>query len=148
MANVIRIRGTYGRPDEAVAGAAGIYPGMLLKKNSSGEAVIHDDEGGFSERMVAVENALLGGTTTTVYTSGEALQYVMALPGEELMMLLEDEQNAIIGSQLISAGNGKLKLVGDLESGEVTDQIIAEAMEAQDLTGSNTSDTLTKVRML
>ena len=141
----IHLKGPY-RYDEAYAGAANILPGMLLIKNSSDQCVIHATEGGRGECMIGLEDALQGSIVSTAYTISNIMPFMICQKGTEFYGLLEDGQNAIIGSELMSTGNGKFKLIGDLESGETLAQVIAHAIEAKDLTGSNTSDTLTKMR--
>jgi len=143
MANRIHSKGTF-RAEEIVAGAAGIYPGMLLTRGASG-VVVHATEGGRHEKMFALEDALQGQTVDDVYTSGEIVFLILPNLGSEVYALLEDGQNVVVGTELISAGNGKLKAVADLESGETLSQVVGVAAEAKDLTGSNTEDTLIRV---
>lgn len=145
--NRIHSKGDY-RQEEAVAGAAGIYPGMLIKMDSAGDVVVHDDEGGYAERAFAVEDALQGKTVDDVYSNDAIVTYILPVPGAVVNAMIEDGQDISKGEQLISAGNGKLKSASDIESGEVLDQIIGIAEDACDLTGSNTSDTLCPVRLL
>lgn len=147
MSNRIHRKGPYIH-EEAAAGAAGIKPGMLIKLNSSGQVVIHDDEGGRGEAGIVEEDALQGGNVSTAYTSGDVLSYLLPTKGGEANVLIEDGQDISIGDKLISAGNGKFKIASDLESGETLDQVIAIATEANDLTGSNTSDTLSGARFI
>ncbi len=146
--NKILLKGNYGRREEAVAGAAGLYPGMLVKLNSSGQVVVHDDEGGFAERCFVLEDVLQGKTKSDVYTINDIVSLHLALPGDEVQGLIEDGQNISVGDQLISAGNGKLKAASGLESGETLEQVIAIATADCDLTGSGTTDTLSPVRVL
>ena len=142
----VHSKGDY-RQEEAIAGAAGIYPGMLLKLNASGEVVVHSTEGGRAEKAFAAEDALQGGTVSTVYTNGSVVTYILPVPGAVINALIEDGQDIAIGDELISAGNGKLKDATDLESGETLSEVIAIAEEACDLTVSNSSDTLSAVRI-
>lgn len=143
--NRIHAKGDY-RQIEHDAAAAGIYPGMLLKVNSSDNVAVHDTEGGRGECLIAAEDALQGNTVSTVYTVSTPVTCILCQKGTEFYGLLEDGQNAVIGSELMSTGDGKFKLASDLESGETLSQVIAIAVEAKDLTGSNTSDTLTRMR--
>ncbi len=148
MANRIHSKGPF-RHEEAVAGIAGIYPGMLLKLNSSGEVILHTTEGGElgDEVLIAEEDALQGNTIATVYTLAEVVSYIVAPKGSVLNMLIEDGQDIAIGDKIMSAGNGKLKITTDLESGETLAHVVGVAEEANDLTGSNTSDTISAVRL-
>lgn len=149
MANRVHSKGTF-RQEEAVAGEAGIYPGMLLKLNSSGQVVKHTTEGGVlgDEVLIAMEDALQGNTIATVYTSGAIVTYIIPNKGSVVNMLIEDGQNIAIANKIISAGNGKLKASGDLESGETLAHVVGQAEEVRDLTGSNSSDTISAVRVV
>jgi len=57
--NRIHRKGTF-RHEEMKANEAGIYPGMLLKMDSSGEVGMHDSKGGDlgDEVLIAEEDAL------------------------------------------------------------------------------------------
>ncbi len=145
--NRIHLKGE-ARHEEAKAGAANIKPGMLIKLNSAGAAIVHTDEGGRGEAGIVEEDALQGINVLTAYTNGEILSYLLPAKGSEVQVLVEDGQNISIGDSLISAANGKFKIASDLESGETLDQVIAVATEANDLTGSNTSDTLSAARIV
>ena len=149
MANRIHSKGPF-RHEEAVAGEAGIYPGMLLKLNTSGQVVKHTTEGGRlgDEVLIAEEDALQGNTVDTVYTSGAIVSYLIAPKGSVINMLIEDGQDLSIGERVMSAGNGKLKSVDDIESGDTLAHVVGVAEEARDLTGSNSSDTISAVRIV
>jgi len=134
--------------EEYVAAAAGIYPGMLVKMDSSGNVAVHADEGGRAELMLAIEDVLQGKTVSTVYTISTIVTCILPCKGGEVNALIEDGQNVAIGDHLISAGNGKFKVASDLESGETYDETLLVAVEACDLTGSATSDTLCACRVV
>jgi len=139
----VHSKGDY-RTEEYIAAEAGIYPGMLLKIGASG-VTAHDDEGGRGAAIFAVESALNGVNVDTVYASGARVFAILPTKGAEVYAMIEDAQNVAIGSELISAGNGKLKLRTDVESGETDEETIAIGAEAKDLTGSNTDDSLARV---
>jgi len=145
--NRIHSKGDY-RQEEAPAAEPGIYPGMLLALASDGDIGIHADEGGRAERAIAMEDALQGKTVDDVYTIATICTYCLFLPGSEANVLIEAGQDLDIGTELISAGNGKFKALSDLESGETADQVIAISMAALDLTGTGDADTLSPVRFL
>lgn len=146
MANRIYSKGPYIH-EEAVSGIAGIYPGMLLKRNSSGQVILHTTEGGAlgDETLIAEEDALQGNTVDTVYTIGDIVSFMVIQPGTCFYGLIEDAQDIAISDKIMSAGNGKLKETTDLESGETLAKVVAVAIEAQDLTGSNSDDTITEM---
>jgi len=146
MANRIHSKGAF-RYEEFDAGEAGIYPGMLLEVNSSGDVIKHNTEGARAEKMFAQEDALQGKTVDDVYTANNPVGCILPVSGSEVNALIEDGQDISIGEELISAGNGCLKSASDLESGETLSEVIAIAAEACDLTGSGTSNTLAAVRV-
>lgn len=149
MANRVHSKGPFVQ-EEAKAGESGIYPGMLIKLNSSGEVIKHTTEGGNlgDETLIAMEDALQGKNADQVYTDGEIVTYMIANVGSVVNMLIEDEQDIDIGDKIMSAGNGKLKETTDLESGETLAKVVGVATEANDLTGSNTDDTRSQVRIV
>ena len=143
----IHVAGPY-RHEEAVVSGSDIYPGMLVRLNSSGQIVVHADEGGRGEMMVMEEDALQGAIVSTVYTATNVGSYMLPAKGTVFYGLVEDGQDIAIGDPLISAANGKFKEDSDLESGETLDEVLAVAMEAWDGTASDTDDTLVKMRAL
>jgi len=149
MANRIHSKGDW-RHEEASAGAAGIYPGMLVMLNSAGAVVVHDTEGGNAECAIVMEDALQGKTVDDVYTSGEIVFYGIPVTGAVFNVLLEAGQTAVIGSKLISAGNGKFKVDTDVSSGVTIGgrgrMLVTE--EALDLSASGSSDTLIAARVI
>jgi len=128
--------------EERDAGEAGIYPGMLCKVVSDGDVELHDDEGGRSECLLAIEDSLQGRGVDTVYTVNYPVRLEIFRPGEEFHGLLQAGQVISIGEGLISAGDGTFKSATD--SGLSIDSIIAYAMEAEDLSGG--SNTLIHMR--
>lgn len=149
MANRVHSKGS-ARHEEAVAGVAGMLPGMLAKLNSSGQIVKHTTEGGAlgDETLVVEENALFGDNPDTAYTVDTQANYLIPQKGSVVNMLLEDGQNLSIGEKVMSAGNGLIKATDDIESGETLAHVIGVAEEARDLTGSNSSNTRTAIRVV
>jgi len=147
-ANRIHSKGPYTH-EEYIAAEAGIYPGMLLKLDSSGYVGIHDDENGRAEALFAEEDALQGNTVSTVYTVANLVSCILPGMGCEIRALIQDEQDISIGDRLVSAGDGTLKALGTLDSEAIDVFVIAVAMEACDLTGSDTpaAGTLCRVRV-
>lgn len=135
------------RRDEKVAVAA-LSPGHLLELTSANEVQKHSTEGGYAERLVAVEDALQGRPITTAYAEDELVSLNVCEPGSEVQIFVAAGQDIDIGDFLISAGDGTLIENGEEGSGVTVRQIVAVAMEAQDLTGSGAVDTLTHVRFL
>jgi hypothetical protein len=135
------------RWEEALAGGT-ITPGMLVALQSDGTVEVHADEGGYSERAFATENALVGETIDHDYASGENVFFALGAPGAEVYAFIQAGQTISIGEQLISAADGTLKAADDIDSGETLDQTIAVALEAIDLSDTSDVDTRIMVRLL
>lgn len=148
MANRVHNKGTF-RQEEAYASEAGIYPGMLITLDSSDELAIHAVEGGElgDESMFAMEDALQGETIDDVYVISTLVTYIIPNLGSVVNALVEVDQDVSIGDKMCSAGNGKLKVISDLESGETLAKVVGIAEEACDLTGSGAEDTLCAIRI-
>lgn len=144
----IHSKGPYTH-EEYVAGEAGIYPGMLLKLMSDNTVDIHDDENGRGEAFFAEEDALQGRTVSQVYTVDNVVSCILPGLGCEIRALIQDEQDIAIGDRLVSAGDGRLKALGTLDSGAIDVFVIGVAMETCDLTVSDTpaAGTLCRVRI-
>lgn len=136
------------RQEEANAGEAGIYPGMLVKLNSSGNVIKHDVQGGFAEAAFAVEDALQGKTVSDVYANGSKVTYILPAKGSVVNALINAGENIAIGDKLISNGDGTLVEIGAADSAGTTTEIIAIAVEACDLSASGAVDTLAAVRIV
>ena len=95
--------------------------------------------------MVALEDALQGNTTATAYAAEDAAQAVFANRGDNLQMFLKAGETAVIGSPLISAGDGTLVLESNVTSGVTVKDVVAYAEEALDLSASGTVATLVDV---
>jgi len=149
MANRVHNKGTF-RQEEAYAAEAGIYPGMLLKLDSDGKLAIHTTEGGVlgDENLFAMEDALQGKTVDDVYTISTIVTYMIPNVGSVVNALIEAGQDVSIGDKLMSAGNGKLKVTTDIESGETLAKVVGIAEDVCDLSGSGASDTLCAVRIV
>ena len=146
MANRIHHKGKYQTVEYNAGGT--ITPGMLLTLGSAGTVTAHATEGGRAEALFAQEDALQGKTISQNYTSGNPVSCILPMKGSSVNVLVEDGQDVSIGNELISAGNGKFKVASDLESGETLSQVICIALEANDLTGSNSSDTISAARIV
>lgn len=130
-----------GRMEEAVAASA-VSPGHLIELDSNGKVQPHSTADGFAERAFATEDSLQGNTTGDDYAADDQVSYVICAPGDVVQAMLAAGENASIGSKLCSNGDGTLKVVTG------TEQVIAVALEAQDLSDTGDVDTLTRVRVL
>jgi hypothetical protein len=146
--NRIHLVGKEFRREEAYAAAA-ISPGDLIEITSAGKFQVHSTEGGYAERLVAIEDVLNDGKTISDdYSADDLVSANVELPGNEVQMYLKAGETAVIGSKLISAGDGTLIVNGSESSGVTVRQIIAISSEAKDLSGSGAVDSLIRVRLL
>lgn len=140
----IQIKGGF-RLEEGLASGA-VSPGMLLEQTSATAMTVkaHATEGGYAERLFAVEDALQGHTIDDDYSSGDLVQFHVVEPGAVVQVLVAGGSNVSIGELLISDGDGALIPNGDEASGTTVKQIIAVALE----TFSASADGLVKARIL
>lgn len=144
--NQSHMKGSFRR-EEAVA-AATITPGMLLEITSAGKFQAASTEGGYTERIVAEVDALQGHSMEDDYAADALVAANVELPGNEAAVLLQAGQNAVIGSLLISGGDGTLIVNGQEDSTTTVRQIVAKSLEALNLTDSLAVNTLLNVRFL
>jgi len=144
-ANRIQLDGDGWRLDEALA-AEEIYPGHIIQKNSDGEYKKHDSEGDYGLVIVAAEDALQGNTIDDAYSADDLVQAHILQPGTRFQGMLKSGEDVSIGEALISDGEGRLIAKSSAASDGAVKKIMAYAEEAQDLTGSGASDTLTVCR--
>lgn len=136
---------------EATANAA-ITPGELIEIMSTGKVRAHSTARGKAEKMFAIENELEGEGINTDYDADAQVQARIFRPGDEVLALLAQGETAVIGSWLVSNGDGTLKVWTDYgESFEVGGssaaplsvdmpnplEVVGVAMEALDLEGSS-----------
>jgi len=148
MANRVQSKGPF-QYFEAVAAVA-ITPGMLVKLDTNGKVTKHTQEAGVAgdENIFATEDALQGRSKATDYAIGDIVSCIIPNVGSEVHALIEDGQNLSISERVMSAGNGLIKSVDDIESGETLVKVIGVAVEARDLTGSNTVNTFSRIRIV
>jgi hypothetical protein len=143
-----------GIRNEAVANAA-ITPGHLVELMSTGKIRVHATAGGNAAALFAVEDDLQGKTIDDAYAANAIAQYEAVYPGCEVQAWIADGQNIAIGDFLESAGGGELqKHTADVDlnnsSGDFTvntNQIVAVAMEACNMSGSAKVDPSGKCRV-
>ena len=139
MSNRIHSKGPF-EYEEYKTDEAGIYPGHLVKLNTSGNIIRHDVEEGRNERMFAQEDALQGKTIDQVYSNGALAGVILPGIGSQVIAWLADNQVCNIGDHLVSNGDGTLR-VEDQGSGFTDTNVVAIAMEAVNtLTDSSTSN--------
>jgi len=90
--------------EEALAGEAGIYPGMFLKFQNDGDFELQDESETIGPMLIAVEDDKAGATLDTVYTSGTQVTARWVPVGAEVFAYLAPGHNVSIGSYLTFAG--------------------------------------------
>jgi hypothetical protein len=122
--------------EEFVASAA-ITPGHLVEIMTTGEIRVHSSASGNVLPMFALENELEGEGIDTAYAHEDPVQVWIPTRGDIVNALLADGQTIVIGDFLESAGNGSLtKYVADSTGIYYHNQIVGQAIEAVDLSGS------------
>lgn len=139
MRNTIKLKGD-GRYEEAPAASA-ITPGQLIEQTNTGKVQRHSSKSTGGERLVAIEDPFQGRTIDDNYAADDIVRYEAVVPGQEMLMILEAGENVTIGADLQSEGNG------NLSARESSNPIVAKAMEALDLSGSNAVSTRIRVRI-
>ena len=136
--NTVWIKGD-GIVKEGAAGA-GITPGHLVIYNSTLGFVVHATAEGNAYAMFALEKDFVGKDLNTAYVATERVAALVPQPGAEINALLPAAAIAVVvGSELVSNGDGTLKLV---TAGAVTvsnlRRVVARALEAIDNSAGGT----------
>lgn len=137
--NQVHLVGNFRR-EEALAAAA-ITPGHLIEETSAGKFQKHSTAGGVAMRLFAEIDALQGNTLSDDYSADDLVSANVELPGNEVQAFLKAGEDVDIGDDLESAGDGTLQAV-------TTGEVVAQAREALDLSGSGDVDTLMRVMLL
>lgn len=119
--------------------AATITPGMLVELTSAGKVQAHSNAGQNAAKAFAKEDALQGNGIDDDYSSGDKVQVLSFIPGEEVYGILADDEDVAIGDFLESDGNGYLQKheAGSAGVVEYPNAIVGQALEAKDLSGSS-----------
>ena len=141
--NTIKLKKYSDVIEEFVAGAA-ITPGMLVALNASGAVIPHGEAAGNAIPMFALEDELQGKTIDDAYAAGDPVQVWVAGRGDIVNAIAGAEIAA--GDFLVSAGNGKLKPVGEAAEVTVTANVSATdaTISSLELDLTNLSLTLTE----
>lgn len=134
-----------GLLDERQAGESGIYPGMLLAINSSGNVVKHPTIGGFAAKRFAQEESLLGGTVNTVYANGAKVRNTTFVAGGKIQALLKAGFVYLKGDDLVSGGDGTLIPLESVDSAVDVKDVVATCDVALDISDSTDVNTLAAV---
>lgn len=129
--------------DEKLAGESGIYPGMLIARNSADAFVKHATKGGDTNALIAVEEPMnAGATVDTAFTNGSLAKAHRATAGQTLNLLCESGYNYTVGTPLVSNGNGLFIPAANVGTGVTVKRTFAEVTVARDLTVSGAVDSL------
>ena len=143
--NTILVKG-YGPQEEALANAA-ITPGNLIELMSTGKVRKHSTAGGnVGPKQFAIEDELQGNPITTDYDADDLVQFVVPQSGDWIYALLKDGEDVAIGDLLESDGAGDLQVYTQDDSNVpvVSNNVVAEAREAVDLSGGSSADPSTR----
>ena len=133
-----------GRHEEGLAAGA-ITPGHLIKLNTNGEYVVHDNVQSHAERAFAVEDALQGRSIADAYARGEWVSFVLGNVGDVVYGFLAGGELAHIGDFLTSDGHGCLQVADDSDVSQVR---LGIALEQVDQTESDDTKHRIKVRLI
>lgn len=131
-----------GRHEEGVAAQADILPGMLLELNATGGIIKHNQNGGWAEKIIAIEDALQGKTIDDVYANESTVSYVVASPGDVCYVSLAAGEDVTQDEYLCSAGTGRFIVASG------TKQRLCRAVESVDNNDSAAVPVRIKVRFL
>lgn len=141
---------------EKIANAA-ITPGHLIELMSTDKVRVHANAAQNAIPMFALEDDHQGNGIDDAYAAAARVKFVYPTRGDVIYALLADGQTAAIGDFLESAGDGTLQVHAEdiAESAEAqtiyTMAIVAQAIEAVDMSGSSGADPSTariKVRVV
>lgn len=135
------------RPEEAVA-AGTITPGMLCEITTSATVQAHSTEGGRAERLVALEDALQGNGIDTDYSADDIVSLAVMAPGSVHNMLMALGETGSPGQEVVSAGDGTLKLASNLDSARLNLQVIGRIDPSEAVFTSLAADTLKAIRII
>jgi len=128
--------------EERIA-AGTITPGELCEFVSGADTVQRHstDHGNVCPNMVATEDELQGNGIDDDYSAAARVFLWLLNTGDQFYGLLANGESVVISDKLVSAGNGKLKkLVPDDSGGIQTENIVATALEAVDMSDSSAAD--------
>ena len=144
----IHSKGSYEQ-DEKLASVA-VQPGMLVEiEPNTAQCRPHNVEGGESpEAAFAVEDALQGNTVSDNYSIGDLVTYILPTKGACVNALCKAGYDYIIGTKLVSGGDGTLIPNGEESSAGPVPSVVAVCTEDNDLSASGAVNTLSEVRII
>ena len=142
----IHNKGTLWRHEEAVANAA-IQPGMLIEMMTTGKVRAHSTEGGRGERLVAMEDALQGNGVDTNYAADDIVSIAVMEPGSVFNLLMAAGETGSPGQEVVSAGDGTVKLASNLDSSSLNKQVIGHIDASETAFTTLAANTLKAIRI-
>jgi len=133
------------------AAAAAITPGFLIELTSADTVQAHATAGGTAATVFALEDENQGKEIADAYTLANVVLAAVFKPGDEVLGLLADGENAAIGSFLESNGDGYLRVVDtDVSAGDIGVQsVVGVSLQTLDFSGSSGVDpTSQRLRVL
>lgn len=149
MSNTIILKNYSNVFAEYIAQAT-ITPGELLTLHSDGRVKPHNSAGGPVLKMFAVEDELQGKGIADNYAAGDPVNVWIPGPGDEVYARLANGETAVIGSFLVSDGNGELRVWEADSAGvvEYSNSIVGVALEAKDTDTSILGLTNIKIKIV
>ena len=138
MANTVKLKKYLDVNMEFVAVNA-ILPGMLVEITSANKVQRHATSGGDAVPLFALEDELQGKGIDEAYAADDPVQVWVAQRGEVVQALLADGETAVIGSFLVSNGDGYLRVQS--QDSVYGMDVVGVALEAIDRASSSGADT-------
>ena len=148
MSNRIVLISTAGRQEQEKEASAALSPGHLIETLSTSKVQKHSTEGGLAERHFATEDALQGRTKDDAYATDDKVMSTFALPGDVINALIGPGPAIVVGTVLISGGDGTLIAEAEALTATTVADRVAIAIEAIDLSATAAVATHAAVRVL
>jgi hypothetical protein len=154
MSNSIILKDFLKVFEEYVA-AGTITPGMVVEYTSAGKVQAHSSAGQNVIPMIATEDELQGNDIDDDYSADDQVFCWIPQRGAQALLIVNNGEDISKGDLLESAGNGKVqKYTADVETDSASDvltvypkQIIGEALEAVDMSGSSAADPSGRIKV-
>lgn len=124
---------------ELTATAVAIYPGYLVERTSTaGQCQAHSNAGQNAAAMFALEDELQSKEIADAYGVSTLIQCGVFGPGDEVLVVLKEDENISIGEFVESAGDGQVQAHAASSAGavEYPEAIVGVALETLDLSAS------------
>lgn len=123
---------------ELTATAVAIYPGYLVERTSAGTVQAHSNAGQNAAKMFALEDELQGKEIADAYGVSTLIQCGVFSSGDEVFVVLKEDENISIGEFVESAGDGQVQAHAASSAGavEYPEAIVGVALATLDLSAS------------